>query len=73
MSTDDQELRRGERWVVQLDPDTGRITHTVEQNWLLAPFYGLWELVSDISHRRLGTADALFLAVLVVLIARGAG
>jgi len=68
MGTPDNELRPGEYWVTQIDPDTGRITNTIEQNWLLAPFYGLWELVSG----PMTDADKTFVVVLLVLIAYGA-
>jgi len=69
---DDREFRRGEYRVLQVDPDTGRITDTVEENWLLAPIHGLRELVSDVAHRRLGTGDLVFLVLIAVLIGRGA-
>lgn len=64
----DSRLGPGERWVIQIDPETGRVTETVEQNWLLAPFLGAVELLSDLLA---GKRSAwLFLAALLVLLAR---
>lgn len=66
----DEELRPGEYWVVQIDPETGRVTQAIEENWLLAPFRGLAEIVSDIATGRMRTRDWAFLAVVVALVTR---
>ena len=66
----DRELRPGEYWVVQIDPETGRVTEAVEENWLLVPFRGLAEIVTDIAAGRMRGRDWAFLAFLVLAIAR---
>ena len=68
---DDNGLQPGEYWVTQIDPETGRITQTVERSWLLAPFFGTWELVSDIARGRMKTRDWVFVMVIVMLMTRG--
>jgi hypothetical protein len=66
--TPERQLGPGERWVVQIDPETGRVSETVEQNWLLAPFLGTAELVSDLLAGK--TSAWIFLAAVLVLVAR---
>lgn len=68
--SDDNDLAAGEYWVTQVDPDTGRVTHSVESNWLLAPLYGLAELGGDIANGRMRTRDWVFVLVVLALIVR---
>ena len=66
-------LRPDERRVVRIDPDTGLVTDKIEHNGLLVPFVGLAELLSDLRHRRAGTAELVLLVALMILVARGSG
>lgn len=70
MNDGSQQLRPGEYWVTQLDPESGLITQTVETNWLLAPFLGLAELISDIANGRMRTRDWVFVVLLVAILLR---
>ena len=67
----DETLRPDERWVTSIDPETGRISSVVERNWLLVPFYGVGELVSDIASGRMRTRDWVFVWVVLMIILRG--
>src|SRR4051812_39318998 len=59
-------LGPGERWVVRIDPETGRVSEGIDPNWLLAPFlgavYGSWHQTSP---RTSDPPDRIFLAVAV--------
>lgn len=66
---------RREDLVFEIDPETGIGRWRPERSWResiwAAPFVGLAELVSDIRHQRLTTAEALFLLVLAAIIING--
>ncbi len=74
MSEDQWWNRRapGEGLKTQMDLETGEITQYEHEHLWLAPFRGVFDLVSDIANRRMSTADWIFLWFVMVLILRGA-
>lgn len=61
----------GEGWVLQIDPETGRVSEHWHEHLWLAPFRGAVELCSDIVNRRMRTRDWAFLWFLAIVITRG--
>lgn len=64
-----------EQLVFEIDPETGIGRWRPERSWResiwAAPFVGLAELVSDLRHKRLTSAEWLFLLVLAAIIING--
>ena len=61
--------------VFEIDPETGigrwRPARSWRESIWAAPFVGLAELISDIRHKRMTTADWLFLLVVAAIMING--